>query len=1821
MPYLGGSFSMGPSRLGGPQVSAGDARAAANMVTKQDRSWFTAIGGSAVLGVADLADTVASSIPGLSSMAGIKRGDINQAMLNAVDSPGFNDFYRDYQGAIEATSGIYGVVASELLTRRFTKPAGLLMKTLQKIPGGRRIATLDDQYTNAMNVVRQTDLALARRGALGVEQYAGRVTLSELGEGVTIAGSEVSRKAASRGARFLGAAKGARDIAMTEVTMGVLLNQNGFLYDDDAAHNIMWMGLGLGIGSAFEWVHTGYKMRKAVNSDEIRRAYANALDPDMSEEARLRWRDRGLLKAEDETLGFLGGQFTDQVTSLLVSAKNLTDSPVGDGVSAIALAQNREALATQHLKLAEETIQKVTTKGISSSGYTRFDMEARGYGNHVSMLLKRDAGAMHNIEVLGGVPDELTGVGIHESHMNRLQERIDSIDEMLDEIDPEDLSRAEEITELTAFKRRLEHEKNLTPIAFIDGERATLSDMASFDGWVEPDIVNSKVDSALVPDKKIDLWEVRTESPKGGPGVDSNLDIYLPGNVSLDKADHNDILRLYRVANRAIENLKTKAQITVPDNATWFQLDIAEEILQRSGNRVKVLWPKGLSRETAQVESFAQKALAIRNEVLKRKNEVKKVAAGKKIRGKPPLTEEEVLSRMRVRYNLPKLSAYERGVLGTSEHPIEGLLRGAGDVPDEIRKVSLPDLKKAIADYKRIGDIQPVSAKDIESLSGTSFRFMLDESGKPIKPLLGYARPFAPHEWTKDNIAERMAARKIQVMGFLAGPNAAPTTQRGATAILSSPDFDAASRTHELMETQVQGSLVGAANQGPWGTAGKSVIAREMRDRDSPIMLAASRLQNMVQTMMRGELKDVSEKAFGDTLAVLDSPRNVKTKLLLNQFHSYRGGWDLAWDSETKMTEFAVRETPDGGVVYAPVLDTTEKNKERWRQFYGTEMPAGQTLVSPNGTEVVLDELGLDIQNRFNLVTERLRQEKNTLNRSQGLREIERVELYTPPPSIQGKFVGFTMGPDNQIIPGGTIITNTQEEFNRQLAELRKSELLQTMGNVFRTRDQIQDFASIWDRAQMDMIDPGTTAIQGGKGSRGALSGMNVDVNAFDNALANVRDQFLRHGNDMIEVIMRDQINAAKARANIAGGVTRNRAGFYRDQKYRSIHDMYLENLLGRSPLSSPGSLAGRFYNTIEGTIDSFLTASAPTLSRTGAAAADKWQALNAWLDPVKPWSKEPTAKRDFESLTAALGEHMPFKSAVEMAEARGLGSAPKQLADLMGVASRFTAAVMLRMLETAMPVMNLAGMVNAMPAVIRHFGPRAGESAAEYSARIGHSANIFTLPDGRSIGTMDMGKIATRAFSKAWTRDRHPDYAYMVRNGYLTQEVAEFQRQFGSIETKKDWERFMFGDPAKAKEGGIKGKFAEKGLIGWMSIATDKSEDFSRSWGHMVGLEIAETLGIKRMAAKHQFAHDIANKMIANYNPHNRPEVFQGAVGSLFGLFQSFIMNYYARMFRYIETKDYRSLATQYATQAGLFGVTTVPGWNEMNNFFFDVTDGEGDPTTGIHERFGQSAGDLIFGGVISNIPKLFGLGAVDLYSRGDTAVRLPGINLPPALTMGTKILQGLGEGIQAFWGDNPALSGTQVAEIVSNMMPNRPIAGMIEQWFASGNDTDNYGQLVVDTKSRMESVYRILGTRSMRQSRELEAFYSNKSAMEEKASKDDILRTATRSAIRAGKFDSLPAIGEQYIQNGGDPRYFRRWLRTQYEAATETRAERQLDDVLNNPQKMDMVMRLLDANVGIEEDEQTTGYDQSLSIESDFDQLNPAPLDYGGQTQMLLE
>lgn len=1732
--------------------------------------------GAAVLGaVPDMVDTVSSSI-GLTD-----RGQITEGMLNAIGSPGLMQFYRGNKGAVQAGSGIASVVAADILAGRFLRPAGAAMRFASKVPYVSKIASLDKQYALALKIAQGSQLRLAKTGAMGIEQYTGAVTVARLGQpGLKFSSANAARNVFTRTA----IAKGLVRNATTEGFLAVGANQNEFLFSDDLSENMMWMGVGLGAGAMIDRMMAVHTLKKFANSDIVSREFAKAYDPGGTEADRLKASlydvDRGT--TNPTRLGDLQGHWTDAATSYKISADEGFNVDLLPAKERNPLAPRRNRLATQQEEEVNNLLNKATSAGIAGIPGTAFAMSQKGLGSTIRYMMHRDAGSLFGAEEIGAAVGEgMKLSGISKTRTTKITGRVDEIQQILKDggtwvkgtptkQNPNPGRRLKELKPEEAEALRAEHAQldwrlNLTEVHAIDGEWVPPEVGRLFEDFTDPEILLETSDD-------LRLWQVGGRKAGDQLGVGNDLSLFLPRGKKLETLGFNDTISLYRAGQKAVRWFaSSETKMILPRNANWFQLDMAEDLVRRTGNEDMVQWPAGLTRQDAQVESFKQKTKALAKQL--------------------DVSDSTEAMKARYRFNLPRLTSYEAGLMGTEEHPIEVVLRGLNTKPMD--DLTYADIVQGITQARQINGMTALTKDRGDTTLGNMFDFMLDDSGNSMKPLVAWKRPVQPFEWTKDNLAERMAIHKLEIRAALTDPKAGAMTRTLTANMLNDPDFIAASQVTGLQDSQLQSFLPGFSSAAPQSTRMgilNDVTSREWRDRDNVTLLAAARLRDKLERQTRAQMKARVEGAMGDVISRIDGPRSGGSKLLLNQALTFRSGWDLSVKKikGEEIPQIVTGTLKDGRTVRMLKLDPKSvSNQRRWKQAFGRELQDGDVLTAPNGTKIGLDDLSWEFWNRFHTLAQDINREKNTLNKAMGLGEIRSVPLYSPPPNLRGKYVGFTLDLNNKPVPNGTIIAATPEEFQRMRARLEDpanvdSPLLKP-GHRFMTQDEITDFNTIWDEAQMHMLDPGTTAIQPGKRAAGTLLGQDVDPNATADALRWVQDSYLKHGHDVLRTVMKDQLVAAETRAQIARESKRNAVSGLREAQRRSIYDFYMENLLGRSAISSPGSFVGGVTRPVENWINSAFRGGKPAMNRVFRGAMD-------WAREVRPSRKTKEQHEAFLKLRDSLGDYMPFREASEFAERQYKATRPKELAEITGHMSQFEATMRLRMFEIIHPLMNLTGMINSMPSVIRAMQPMVGETSEDFARRVGHTADIFELGDKR-IGVLSMPRVIAQTFKRTWDRASHVDWDFMQAHGYVTQEVAEFQRQFGAIKSRDGWRAWALGDPHATNP------VKRKGIVNAVSVLSDKSEDFSRSWGHMAGLQLADTLGIIGREARHSFAHDVANKMIANYDPKNRPAIFQGALGAPIGLFQSFIWNFYQRLFRYIETGDARSFATQYATQSALFGVASVPGFNVVNKLFFDHSDGDNSPTDAIYERFGKEGGDFLFGGVVSNITKLVnflpgeqGVDGVDLYSRGDTNVRLPGFNPPPFMDTVKRVYEAVQQGIAAYGGDNPHKSPQQLAEIASNMLTNRPVAGFIEQAGARGFDTDAYGQVVSESKNAMEAVARIIGVRSMRQSTELEAFYTNKGAMEIQRSQMTSLNRSARAAIRQGDMDALPGYFDAYVRAGGDPKRFNQWMKRNAEAALDSRGERMLDDLSKseNPAKRELMERLLDMGVSIDEDEE---------------------------------
>jgi len=1733
-------------------------------------------------GISDLADTALSSI-GLTERQGV-----NNFFLSSIGSPELTAWFTENRGAAEAVSGIGGVLASNWAANKLLKPAGRTMQAIRGVPYVGSLARLDAAHQRALRVAQLTTREGALRGKMGAELF----NHNEMALSVFGVPMRVSSGGAAQAVFGTQIARGAAQNITTEAIMAATLNTNDFLYSDEVAHNLAWGAAGLALGAGIDSAISAYSLRKIANSDPVRRLRAGSLDVTGYESLRLEAGNRvdGLLM---EAFGGSTGAYTgsnavtDSITSRAIQA---SENKVirGSNERANALFSKREQSATSHLEIVFEDMGKVTSRGIQGVGDSSFQILGKqatpGLANPLKESLEREPTFLYGISELGKKPADLSIQGAHDLRMSNLAERRKQAESLLEDGRIKAGTRRgktlyrdltdEEIKSLQFEVQELRFAEKAEPLTMLNpGEWVPLEFGKFMDELPE---VKIKAEGGL-GDDNLKVWQ--TDGKRTKLGIDSDGGLFLPKNRKLNTLTFGQTHELYQLGRQAIMDFRnTGIQFKVPENAEWFVLDMANEIIRQTGDTNSVAFAGKLNAASAQLESFAQK--------------VDKLRASKYSK----LTETEQY-KLKYQLNLPRTSPQAM----VSDKPIIDSVIDALPSGAALRQMNQREVVKLINDLRKIKGFTDETYDSVEDLFGDSFRLFRDYDNNPIEQILAYRRQQNYFEWTQDDLFTRQMLHHSIVQDTLSGQQADPYTKGITDAILSDPNAAIARSPHEIADDQTRSAIPGFQNAAPQTTraaALRGVVSNARIAVDSPNLLAASRLQELVTKVSAAQMSELVAQHLGDTVSLINSPRNITSKFLLDQFYSYRPGWDL------KVKPRKV-ELGEGKVGYELLLDhTSKKNQARFEQLHGTKLVKDQPLLTPKGTPVVLDELSMDAQTRMQGLYESRRQMKNTLLRSQGLPEIKSTPWYVEPANDKGKYIAYQFDSTGTIIPGKKIVASTPDELSR-LEEIARKDI--PAGHTIRSRDKVTAYMDLWDKAQMEFMSATTTAIQPNKRNLGTSSSEQLNQNAFAEALISSRDNILRHGQDILEVLYKEPIRAAKIRADMATVETSKVKGS--SITHNSNYDKYLENLLGRSALDAKDSFYGEFARKAEARINGLLKEASP-----GAT----FEAMKTFFRTSSP--QDPVAGETFKQLSKELGQYMPYKSALEMVETRTGDKSVTELADISEKLSWFEAGSRLRWAESAHAMVNVGSIIANMPSVIHALQPRTGETLAEAAAR--NSSMVMAL------GEAGEGVVVPHANKLLWSamknmRDPNGKFAsarkLAFRQGRMNQEVAEFHRQMNTIKDRNGWKGFVFGNESeeitKKGFGGFKQKVAKTGgLDKWMGILTDKSEDLTRQWAMETGFIVADAYGLTKAGdqAVVDFAHEIANKVIADYNPRNRPEIFQGALGAPIGLFQSYVYNFYERMFRYIETKDTKALAVQAATQAGMFGTDSLPGWDTLNWAFFNSKpDGETDPIDSMYSRFGTQLGDLLMHGSMSNLPKVANLlpgeqnvDGVSLFTRGDLEFRMP-VNPVGALTDAfglteggnaaqfplidtmSRAVKGIQQGVQMLANER-GMSGQQIAEILSNMTTNRPLQGLLEIGAAGGYDTSWDGQVVSQARNMGEKFTRILGLRTMRQQKEINNFYNDKTAENDQSVKQARLRNEGRALVRAGREEEVPGLFRKYVENGGSPGYFNRWLQSMFESGIDSRGERRLREALKakTPDNA-AIARMLDAQTRNTEDD----------------------------------
>lgn len=569
-------------------------------------------------------------------------------------------------------------------------------------------------------------------------------------------------------------------------------------------------------------------------------------------------------------------------------------------------------------------------------------------------------------------------------------------------------------------------------------------------------------------------------------------------------------------------------------------------------------------------------------------------------------------------------------------------------------------------------------------------------------------------------------------------------------------------------------------------------------------------------------------------------------------------------------------------------------------------------------------------------------------------------------------------------------------------------------------------------------------------------------------------------------------------------------------------------NLVFDNPTLNPDSPIGKVYGGIENGFDHVLQAMQNKVSPRFGGRAD-----------------------DFGSEGMADGlSSTPFSDALD-ADRSVEVNAPWTFRKAAGQLNALTTNLTLRMFNVGFSLLNVISLAATTPAVIKAQQRFANETQEAWEARQGlfnsmlGQANskhpIFSPVRAMMTGWHEYNN-AVDAVSGRYVRD------IALERGLTKPTIAELVETFvkpaqGPIEA--NLQKMV---DATAKWGGA-----------------DFSERLARSYSFFTGYGIAKHgLGMTNLEDMLAYANRFANDNVGDYRPHNRPQIFQGAAGMPLGLFTTFMWNYYQRLFKYVENKQTGALLTQYATQASIFGVQTVPGFSQYVNFFASNYDGSENPVDGFRKRFGDEAADWFFHGTISNLPKLFGAeDGLAVYQKGDAGFRMiPTVFTPqnmPAVQMLKKVYGAAHDTIAALR-DN-GVSPRQIAEISAQYSISPAWRGIVE--VATGQSLDAANRIVnSNVHQPLPIAARALGLRTLQEGKNIEGWMQIGDGQAAREQRMAELRDTVRYNLRSGAYSKesgsqlLAKNLRDYIARGGSPQGIAEWMRNQALMATVDRS-----------------------------------------------------------------
>lgn len=437
--------------------------------------------------------------------------------------------------------------------------------------------------------------------------------------------------------------------------------------------------------------------------------------------------------------------------------------------------------------------------------------------------------------------------------------------------------------------------------------------------------------------------------------------------------------------------------------------------------------------------------------------------------------------------------------------------------------------------------------------------------------------------------------------------------------------------------------------------------------------------------------------------------------------------------------------------------------------------------------------------------------------------------------------------------------------------------------------------------------------------------------------------------------------------------------------------------------------------------------------------------------------------------------------------------------------------------------------------------------------------------------------RFFTDADARQWAKD----------NGFSSRHLQEYQSLLDDVtlsgkETVKD---------LNSKLDSAYKRMMVIGDIGERVTGNKLAEEFNRfvSADMMKQVtDLAVKQGVMEESNALSYINTFVNRTQGNYLASQRPLMFQGAVGSAIGLFQTYQFNLAQQLLRNVADGSSKTAALALGLQSTIYGLHGLPGFDYINAHIIGTMSGNQnhrdlyDATYGIA---GKSAGDWLMYGMASNIGGLISPDLkANIYTRGDINPRYATI-VPsaivdvPIVSASAKLFSSLKGGMEKI--ANGGAVWPSMLQAIEHAGINRPLAGLAQVLEAAGNpamqsySTTSKGDVIATNDLfSLANLTRIAGAKPLDEAVTIDSGYR----LDAYKAKDGAMRKQLGEAIKSATIgnvevsqDQVTKFSEEYAKLGGKQTEFNQFFMDAYKHSNTSKSNL-LQKHLQNPQVQSM-------------------------------------------------